>query len=762
MTTIADDLAVAPETIRDVIDNFARGGHLGSTDARIGPPSAVFTPDLQLRLANKIDAINSSGKAVTIQLLQSWLQSEPCADDPSDKDRAAVSVSQRTVGRWLQKIGYSRQESKPGYRVTPEREARIREFLIDFSIAKKREESEDYVIAFMDESYLHVGHRPRFSIYPDGENRSVNTARAGKRMIIVHAITKDGPLVAESHRDAVTGFPKAEGWFDPGSDTGPRDTAGGSGSRVGGGQKSTPGTTTGHGGDTGRAGSRGGPADDITTTNTPRQPAAVRGGRRSTPPTTRAADTRKNKENRGADGGGSAGAGVTATGKRRRIPSTADDRSDRILRSKSNIVKEASGASLPGKYIVSEDGSGGPSNNGIDSGRGGGGTNTGGKAGGECRSAKGGAADGTAATSAEDNTAAGPPNPAGASPEGGQCTAGGARRWKGKGPANRGGKGKGRGGASQRGRDQKKGSEAAKKKSAGKKRRREDQGSLASRLNIKKLCTAEMIFEAGEKSPKSDYHKNMDADMFLQWLEKRFLPTFKEMYPGRRVILVLDNAPYHHGMPEGWKSPLKDTKEANAARLRKLGVASIEVQTDMGIRHFDVPADGKNWAIAPSGPSKDEVALATYRAIKQKAPQQLMTRSELFFQEHDIGYLLFTPPYCPALQPIELFWGHGKNHVARNFETGRTMAQAWAQLREGWYGTAVGGRLEGGAECDKLVQHCLEEVQRFIDRDEILGGSYKDLKDVPLVYKVSKECGLVEVEDDMFDDGDADAAVDLS
>ncbi|CAN0085238.1 unnamed protein product, partial [Sphacelaria rigidula] len=190
--------------------------------------------------------------------------------------------------------------------------------------------------------------------------------------------------------------------------------------------------------------------------------------------------------------------------------------------------------------------------------------------------------------------------------------------------------------------------------------KRDDGATTASRVYIDKLFTAEMLFEAGEKSATSDYHKNMDADMFEQWLEKRFLPTFQKKHPEKRVILVLDNAAYHHGMPEGWKSPLQDTKEANADRLRLLGVDAIDAQTDLGIRHFKVPAENAKWAPAPSGPSKEQVALATYQYMKRLVPEQLMTRTELFFKEHDIGYLIFTPPYCPTLQPIELFWAHGK------------------------------------------------------------------------------------------------------
>ena len=48
---------------------------------------------------------------------------------------------------------------------------------------------------------------------------------------------------------------------------------------------------------------------------------------------------------------------------------------------------------------------------------------------------------------------------------------------------------------------------------------------------------------------------------------------------------------------------------------------------------------------------------------------------------------MWTPPYCPDLQPIETFWGCGKNHVASRFVNGRSTQDTIRDLREGWYGT---------------------------------------------------------------------------
>ena len=34
--------------------------------------------------------------------------------------------------------------------------------------------------------------------------------------------------------------------------------------------------------------------------------------------------------------------------------------------------------------------------------------------------------------------------------------------------------------------------------------------------------------------------------MFIQWVEKRIIPTFNKLHPGKKIILILDNAPYHY------------------------------------------------------------------------------------------------------------------------------------------------------------------------------------------------------------------------
>lgn len=62
-----------------------------------------------------IDAINATDAEVNVPLLQRWLASESDPNDPKDESRENVAVSQSAIRTLLQELGYSRQESKPGF-----------------------------------------------------------------------------------------------------------------------------------------------------------------------------------------------------------------------------------------------------------------------------------------------------------------------------------------------------------------------------------------------------------------------------------------------------------------------------------------------------------------------------------------------------------------------------------------------------------------------------------------------------------------------
>lgn len=74
-----------------------------------------------------------------------------------------------------------------------------------------------------------------------------------------------------------------------------------------------------------------------------------------------------------------------------------------------------------------------------------------------------------------------------------------------------------------------------------------------SKMDVQYNCSS-WIFQARKKGLK-DYHDNMDSPMFITWVKNRLMPSFTKMYWTEThkptMILVLDNAPYHHKAKEG-------------------------------------------------------------------------------------------------------------------------------------------------------------------------------------------------------------------
>jgi hypothetical protein len=88
--------------------------------------------------------------------------------------------------------------------------------------------------------------------------------------------------------------------------------------------------------------------------------------------------------------------------------------------------------------------------------------------------------------------------------------------------------------------------------------------------------SCELIYEA-EKGD-GDYHDNMNGGIYMQWLNNRLLVAFNKRYPHQKMVLVLDNASYHHVRGEDWINIHTMRKEAIAYKLIELGVTTMTVE----------------------------------------------------------------------------------------------------------------------------------------------------------------------------------------
>lgn len=80
----------------------------------------------------------------------------------------------------------------------------------------------------------------------------------------------------------------------------------------------------------------------------------------------------------------------------------------------------------------------------------------------------------------------------------------------------------------------------------------------------------------GNHTENSDYHKEMHAENFEDWIQ-RSIPKFKKVARGRPIVIVMDNASYHSRYIE--KPPrVSDTKATIADFLIKNGALTGNVE----------------------------------------------------------------------------------------------------------------------------------------------------------------------------------------
>ena len=268
------------------------------------------------------------------------------------------------------------------------------------------------------------------------------------------------------------------------------------------------------------------------------------------------------------------------------------------------------------------------------------------------------------------------------------------------------------------------------------------------------ITSAEWIYEAN--NPTDDYHCNMDDHNFRLWINQFLFPAFEAKYGrNKRMILLLDNAPYHKKHGEDYVNLKSMSKTEMIDLLRSKDVRNIPVVRNGHVENFS----SNLWKFnGPAGPYKRELQMYMESWIRQY-PQLQRTLLEKLFEEKsldtrpnmpDYHYLIFTPPYCPQVQPMELVWAYVKAYVAKQFKPSRTLQQLIEQTKVAFTGDGI--RHEGVSK--KMVRDMISHTHKYcnilIDDDPLLKGSIDNLKN-PNKY-----------EEDAEDDDDEDINIDTS
>jgi len=221
--------------------------------------------------------------------------------------------------------------------------------------------------------------------------------------------------------------------------------------------------------------------------------------------------------------------------------------------------------------------------------------------------------------------------------------------------------------------------------------------------------TAELVFEEvlEDGQDDSDYHNTMTGVKFVAWLRNRLLPTFAQLYPGKKMILVLDNASYHKPRDESWISNSKaQSKHELAHMLLDLGVTQLST---VGESPRTIPAHRFNAAVSAGGPSKEDLLAAVQLWLKEHPGHNRTVVEQLL---GDAGHsLIYTPPFCPEVQPIELLWAKIKRYVADRATHNRSMTEAREQTEKAFENVSK-------MFCNSIVKHCHDWIDDFLSTDD--------------------------------------------
>jgi hypothetical protein len=160
------------------------------------------------------------------------------------------------------------------------------------------------------------------------------------------------------------------------------------------------------------------------------------------------------------------------------------------------------------------------------------------------------------------------------------------------------------------------------------------------------------------------------------------------------------------------------TKSVLVKKLREMNIESITCDRgEKGEISFEI-IDNDDFKLPshPKGPSVMELKTFTLKCMKENDDEGFYCWIEKHFSLKD-WQIIFTPPYLPAFQPIELMWADCKNHVASKFKKGRKWEDIETDFRSrSW-----------GVDCSKLVRHAEDCMDAWIANDTVLSGSIRNL-----------------------------------
>ena len=134
----------------------------------------------------------------------------------------------------------------------------------------------------------------------------------------------------------------------------------------------------------------------------------------------------------------------------------------------------------------------------------------------------------------------------------------------------------------------------------------------------------------------------------------------------------------------------------------------VELLTTVGESPHIVPSHCFELSLGEGGPSKEDLIAATQKWLDEHPDYNRTVIEQLF---DDAGHsIIYTPPFCPEVQPIELLWAKVKRYVADRSTLNRSITETRQQTEEGFEQITK-------MFCNNIVKHCHDWIDGFLKTD---------------------------------------------
>ena len=236
-----------------------------------------------------------------------------------------------------------------------------------------------------------------------------------------------------------------------------------------------------------------------------------------------------------------------------------------------------------------------------------------------------------------------------------------------------------------------------------------------------------LLYRGRNSNKSDDYHTDMNADVFLDWMESKVMPNIPKL-PAKCAI-VIDRASYHLTKTEATQMPRSsDTKGQLVDWLEGKGIMIPDPAYEPpegGVRR----APSVPYRIARKKGRECRGCTKAYLWSLVKAngipPRYKVAKLVENYPNTDCK-LIILPVHHPELNPVELMWCQIKKHVrAENVDLNQTKAEALVLKKVGLL------KQESWQNCQR---HVLKVEKNYNDITEL-----EDNDELPLDYEYEDE-----------------------